>query len=294
LPSQALYLKIHFAGVSSLAYNGTIAHVVLRRARVAATFVSRVSHLLYARRSFLWRDPPHPLLQERFEKSMGSPYAIFHSRAQGSFYSLVANHVVQGRVVFPAAGYLEMARAANGAAANLQAVFFLVPLVLSVAAGEVKVVIESTQASFEVRSSASSDEEEVHCSGDVDPSSQITNETVSFDQVRQKSPIQVGRQALYEAFDRAGLQYGPVFRALTRVWAASDRRAAAAELRLRTSLQGTQVHPADLDAALQLSAAGAALYDASKTRLPFAINRSVLRRGTGRLHAAVESSGSDA
>ena len=54
----------------------------------------------------------------------------------GSAYTLVADHVVQGRVVFPAAAYLETARAVCSAAipscdgAVLDGVLFLQPLTL--------------------------------------------------------------------------------------------------------------------------------------------------------------------
>ena len=49
---------------------------------------------------------------------------------------MVADHIVQGRVIFPGAGYMEMARAAavslSGGArsAKLSRVFFLQPLML--------------------------------------------------------------------------------------------------------------------------------------------------------------------
>ena len=56
---------------------------------------------------------------------------------------LLADHVVAGRIVFPGAGYLEMARAAGAAAGEsvespgLHAVFFLQPLVLEEPAPDV-------------------------------------------------------------------------------------------------------------------------------------------------------------
>ena len=72
----------------------------------------------------------HPFAQLRLPPS-GS---VFRSPVAGALHSLVADHVVQGRVIFPGAGYLEMARAATGTASALRGVFFLQPLAAEAAA----------------------------------------------------------------------------------------------------------------------------------------------------------------
>ena len=63
------------------------------------------------RRAYPWREPTHPLLQRRLPPP-DSALALFRSPAAGALHALVADHVVQGRVIFPGAGYLELARAA--------------------------------------------------------------------------------------------------------------------------------------------------------------------------------------
>ena len=56
----------------------------------------------------------------------------------------------------------------------------------------------------------------------------------------------------YDGFDAVGLQYGPGYRTLAQTWGgASD---ALARLRARSTHEGTQVHPADLDDAVCTSA----------------------------------------
>ena len=59
--------------------------------------------------------------------------------------------------------------------------------------------------------------------------------------------------ALYDAFDAAGLQYGPGYRALLHAWGpGGEGGAASARLRARRSARdGTTVHPAELDGALR-------------------------------------------
>ena len=51
-----------------------------------------------------------PLLHAALPPPAGS-LALFRSRTDGALLSLVADHVVRGRVIFPGAGHLELARA---------------------------------------------------------------------------------------------------------------------------------------------------------------------------------------
>ena len=83
----------------------------------------------------------HPLLQLRLP-SLAPAAALFRAPVAGPLRALVAEHIVRGRVVFPGAAYLEMARAASAARAgargtsprevgiSLSEIFFLRPLVL--------------------------------------------------------------------------------------------------------------------------------------------------------------------
>ena len=95
----------------------------------------------------------------------------------------------------------------------------------------------------------------------------------------------VGVAALYDAFDAAGLQYGPGYRALLHAWGGGEGGAASARLRARRSARdGTAVHPADLDGALQLSAVSASSRGGGRegeTRLPFAVDDAWLRSAEG-------------
>ena len=94
----------------------------------------KASSLAYRHRIFAWRETPHPLVHQHTDT--GREGDSFRSPAAGALLAVVADHIVQGRVVFPGAGYLEMARAASvslsgGAkSAVLSRVFFLQPLVL--------------------------------------------------------------------------------------------------------------------------------------------------------------------
>ena len=104
--------------------------------------------LTFRRRAFLWRNAPHPFAQRTVPSSDGGSM-IFRSPAAASFIHLIEHHVAQGRVIFPGAGYLEMARAAGAAA--LRGVYFLLPLAVPCNVGkkdDLMNLVDETLAAF--------------------------------------------------------------------------------------------------------------------------------------------------
>jgi hypothetical protein len=161
----------------------------------------------------------------------------------------------------------------------LHGVYFLQPLAAEAPGLLVECAVSNGR--FEVRTGESEafDDATVHCSG-----------AVSTDAVRQRVDHVLLRTvtcasdvgALYDGFDAAGLQYGPGYRTLVNAWGgASD---ALARLRGRSTHEGTQVHPADLDDALCTSVA-MTLGGGSETRLPFAVDDALLQGAPSELWA---------
>ena len=261
--------------MSSFGYSGTIAHAVLHfTMSAAAQTAGVVSPLVYRHRAFPWCDPPHPFVQRVILSSDGT--TLFQSPVAGALRSLVADHVVQGRVIFPGTGYLEVARAAGATA--LHGTFFLQPLAAETTGLLVECAVSNGR--FEVRTSECETFEDatVHCSG------AMTTDNEGWQRVDHALLRTISRPAdvavLYDGFDAVGLQYGPGYRTLVNAWGGASN--ALARLRSRSTHEGTQVHPADLDDALCTSAA-MALSGGGETRLPFALDDAVLHGAPGEL-----------
>jgi acyl transferase domain-containing protein len=285
-------------GVSSFGYSGTIAHAVLR-SHGTATDVQPThfagSNALFHRRSFPWSDPPHPLLQQRLPHSEG--LVIFRSPTAGRLHALVSEHVVQGRVVFPGAAYLEAARAvwsaSTSAAASLvglHGVFFLQPLdVGSDSAAAFIDCVLSEDSAFEVRSgdevALQGSDAPMHCTGTASASAP-PQQLGSFATRRSGCALAGCVGAQYDAFHAVGLQYGPSYRLLREAWACEQRRGdgvwrgAVARLERRLGSHEVVVHPADLDSSIQLGQFSGRSNVAGKMLLPFAVDAALLQRGT--------------
>ena len=263
------------AGVSSFGYSGTIAHAIVLRGNVAQPSVKEP--IAFRRRSLAWHAPVHPFAQQQL---LVTDAHVFRLSMAGTVCALVADHVVRGNIVFPAAGYLEMANAAVSilsGAHKLNDVCFLIPL-FATQTPHIDCLVKAS--SFEVHS-----QETTHCTGKV---------AVAACSCVKHLPIQTGSEAVertpeevFAALFCVGLQYGPTYRRLKRVWVA--RTDSWAQLLPRTNRMCTALHPAELDAALQLSVLPRA--SEPTLRLPFAVREALLCRGSTSMWAAIDGHG---
>ena len=278
-------------GVSSFGYSGTIAHAVLSSQKPASSPSSPHSPIVSKRRAFLWREPSHPFAQRCMPPSSDGN-VVFRSCAAGTLHGLVADHIVQGRIIFPAVGYLEMADAASGS--GLHGVYFLQPLAV-----ETAVVIECAvgDGRFEVRSGEDEDtlaDAAANCSGALATSSYRLVDLASVRATDCERAAHIDEN-IYDWFAEVGLQYGPGFRTLLQAWGGVVQGTARLQARA-TTRDGTKVHPADLDDALKVSALlpqGTGRAD-SETRLPFSVESALLQSAPGALWAAVAKENADA
>ena len=230
----------------------------------------------------------------------GSEGDSFRSPAAGALLAVVADHIVQGRVVFPGAGYLEMARAASvslsgGAkSAVLSRVFFLQPLVLDgdLSTLAIGIDINAAEERFDVATEdVEAGSRTSHCAGGA---ATFSGALPGFSHagLRASCAQPVAVDAMYTAFRSVGLEYGPEYRTLTSARVSRDSGIAVGQLRRRSRREGTRVHPADLDGSLHLTALLAEATAASEIRLPFSVGEATLSDVSGRAWPVAERQGS--
>ena len=239
-----------------------------------------------------WEDPPgagvqkavepvHALLGERLNSAL--PMAQFQNRIGIGTHRYLSDHKVHGSVVFPAAAYLEMARAASteifGTGSQvLSNVAFQEALILPAAGTRTLQLVASPassgSASFQIYSSNTnlngSHENAawtLHASGDmrmeVADFVRCAEEQYSLDEIRARCPQRRTAQELYASLRNAGLEYGPCFQGVQQLWC--GHREALGEVRLPAPVipvcqtngksDGSLIHPALLDSCLQVFAA---------------------------------------
>ena len=305
---DAVYLKLTYLKPSLVPARGIIGNAAPSHRILAARAAFPLMDVRGTRRALVWRQPSHSMPD--CQKSPSHDLAAaFRAPAAGALVGLVAQHVVQGRVVFPGAAHIELLRAACCAGADapddgarLRGVVFVLPLALDGEGGatrlhELEYVLDHSSSAFEVRSgeaAAGAAGALAHCTGAARPAAAALAWEAGAGAARRGGCERaVSARAQYDGFDAAGLEYGPVYRALERAHAAGDdaaggatggaRRGAAARLRSTARPRGVAVHPAELDGALQLGGAlapvGPAADGATATRLPFGVDESLVRRG---------------
>ena len=151
---------------------------------------------------------------------------------------------------------------------------------------------------FELRSGAegapSDEASATHCVGRYGAAVADGWSHVDEEAVRQRCVVPADTADFYASFAAGGLEYGPAYRRVASLWVSPSGAEATSRLLPRGNLQRTQVHPADLDGALQSTKVLASGDGGSdQTRLPFSIDTALMRgKASGQLWAAVASRGS--
>ena len=224
--------------------------------------------------------PVHPLLGERVNSALPMPQ--FQSKIAVDSHRYLNDHRVQGSAVFPAAGYLEMARAAatelcGSGNAVVSHVTFQEALILSASGSRNLQLVASPasggMASFQIYSSSASlngnhegSAWTLHASGDLRAEAadfvRCAEEQYSLDEIRARCRRRETAAELYSMLKDAGLEYGPGFQGVREVWAGNGE--ALGEIRLpgdtgapngKLESEATWFQPALLDSCFHVFAA---------------------------------------
>ncbi len=226
-------------------------------------------------------DGVHPLLSRRV-RSPQLTAIVYETEIGTDTHPFLADHRVFGAMVFPAAGYFEMALAAARKTLGDDAVSLEdveIGGALAIADGErtaVQIVVEPLAggaAGFKVFSqpASASDSWHLHASGRSVRSGSAPAAAVDIEAVRARCQHPVEVAAHYEKVRGAGVEFGPDFRGVTQL--AAGEGEAIGRIALPRNLQpdaaAYAIHPALLDAGLQVL--GAAMVD-EETYLPASLD----------------------
>ncbi|MEU4343918.1 type I polyketide synthase [Nocardia sp. NPDC023852] len=221
-------------------------------------------------------DHGHPLLGAPVSPATSPGTRIWERELDLPY---LADHTVDGAVVFPASGYVEMALGASGRSSVLEDLAFDRMVILGKdGSGHVQFIEDSGR--FQVYGRATRDEPWVPCAhGTVRHGDDGPPPAESPSSVRDRCRTEVAVAEHYERYASRTIGYGPAFRGVQRIWAGDGEGVALVEL--AGSSSGYVCHPALLDACFQVL--GAVLLDRRATGgvIPVRIDRLRVHRPPG-------------
>tara|TARA_R110002096_G_scaffold8803_5_gene35875 strand:- start:5315 stop:11746 length:6432 start_codon:yes stop_codon:yes gene_type:complete len=257
----------------------------------------------------------HPLLDTELTSPAIDGF-VFATHLDADFPAFLADHRILGKIVAPAAMYIEMIAAAvrEGLDWNrirMQSLRFERPLLIDEDLGRVCQVIlqENGSDEYSVKIVSAADHDGVrsewltHVSGTVTclPDTE-SSQSSDLDEKLPPAANKVDIEALYAGLELRRIDYGPQFRTLKNGRIDGDRIEATASLQSESALDGEHyiAHPAQLDAGFQaLAGFEKETDDASSTWLPSVIDEVVYRAPlpaecTLRASFTVDESGAEA
>ncbi|MEM9458552.1 MAG: SDR family NAD(P)-dependent oxidoreductase, partial [Myxococcota bacterium] len=249
----------------------------------------------------------HPLLGPAIDSSAMDGVHLFQRSISQADPPWLADHGIQGQVVLPGMAMIEMAlsacaRALGTAAVELEQVEFVRMLVVpEQGTRQVEVVVhEHGQglASFHVASRRARDDRwQRHVTGHAriegptrDRSALDATMTTEPDGSAERAQAHLAHLA------RCGLEYGPAFAGLVGLWEQDGVRLGRVRLPEALDEHGVRVHPALLDACIQVSSGLFFAAGEAATWVPVAVQRARFSAPVGRevIARATPSSSSNA
>jgi NAD(P)-dependent dehydrogenase (short-subunit alcohol dehydrogenase family)/acyl carrier protein len=224
---------------------------------------TRFWHETPASRDSRTAPPEHPILARRIEAA--SP--TWEVDLEAPRLGFLADHEIQGVVVFPGAGYIEMAAHAGRSlygsldAMEFEDVRFTKALYLSPDQLQtLRITIEPATHDFVIASRPYGVERagwHVHCTGRLRLSQAAGEPAADLAALQAQCPHEVARSACYEHFRTLGLEYGSSFQGIARLWQGDGQALARVEVpaELHATLADFNAHPAVLDVCFQTLAA---------------------------------------
>ncbi len=213
----------------------------------------------------------HPLLGECINLANTSSSFVWQTTLDNESLRFLDDHRINNEIVFPAAGYIEMALQAmeeaglNKTHALVDFSFKEKMIFQDGAARSIQALLlpdEEGRFSFSLYSRSTPKEQWLeHASVTFVPTRAanhlLTRMKSTPTLLRQQPTAQYTATEFYQALQQRGVHYGPSFRAIQEVWSKGNESLARLHLpdTLQFDAQAYQIHPALLDACLQVLSA---------------------------------------
>ncbi|QXJ21818.1 type I polyketide synthase [Actinomadura graeca] len=245
----------------------------------------------------------HPLLGHHVRLADAAAGHVWENTIAAEAPAFLDDHRVQGATVVPGAAWLEMARAAAaqasggtpGAAITLTGFELQRMLVLGDDAAALQVRVsgaDGTGLAFRAYARPADDTRgrpgwTLHATGRIVPAGPAEDDlrALDLDAARTRCGNEIASADFYEAMRSRGMEYGPAFQAVERLW--SGEREALAVLAVPSAtvpeVGAYGVHPVLLDAGLQVLGAAVQAGTGADERRPYvpaAVGRVVVAPGT--------------
>ena len=231
----------------------------------------------------------HPLLGYRLSQAEG----VWENHLDVDRVPYLADHVVGGAVMFPAAGFIEIALAAagqsEGTSHELESLEIRAPLVFEGTASKTVRFTLSDDGSFTIRSRPRLSDQTwiLNVLGRLrSPSLRSVPPRVDVRRAVDARAERIPGEEHYRRTNAVGLSYGPAFAGVEEMWSSGDEAFAVIRLPAPVAAEASRyrLHPCLLDSCLQvLVGLGAWPIDSPKpvSFLPFHIGRVTYHRPGG-------------
>jgi acyl transferase domain-containing protein len=218
----------------------------------------------------------HPILARRLDTDVPTWEADLDRSSVG----FLQDHCIQGTVVFPGAGYVEMAAYAarclfgDLALTTFASVAFRRALYLGAdQTVTLRLSVDPLTYEFRIASRVFNQPQaawQLHCSGQLLTGSRAAPAPANLDALALRCATSVSASDCYAHFERLGLEYGPLFRGIASLRRGADE--ALARIAVPPALEGEMhsfgIHPALLDLCFQTLAAALPFDGAATVYMP--------------------------
>ncbi|MCZ8519462.1 MULTISPECIES: type I polyketide synthase [Paenibacillus] len=244
----------------------------------------------------------HPLLGKR----LASPLPTWEKELNLTSLGYLRDHEIQSTIVYPGAAYVEMgmsaAREVYGDAVSGLAGEVRFRKALFIPAGMnvlLRLVLDPDKAEFQIYSTSRPDRQEwtLHAAGKLLAHVGMGPGVQHLPLLQARCTQEIDRERCYSHFRKLGLEYGPAFRGIHRLFQGGEEALAQVEIpsAIEPELEQYSIHPAVLDVGFQVLAAALPFRDeeaAAAVYMPTGVKQGTLYRSLRHkmwIHARITS-----